>query len=131
MTVKLSSLKADIKREREGDWVKYPDFEGVEFHVRAITTPEYQTRVQREAVRLATKYGEEGAPIDESARIMGKILAEELLLGWKGFDAEYTPEYAQDILSDPAYRDMRQAVEWCATRLARTKVEFVEEASKN
>lgn len=133
MTVKLSSLKADVKKENEGDWVPFADWgDGeVAFKVRGITYDGFTTKFDREAMRLAQKYGSESAPKSETEALYGRILAEEILLDWKGLDQPYSYDLAADLLSDPAYRDLRNAVQACAQRITRVKVEFVEASVKN
>jgi hypothetical protein len=132
MTVKLSSLRADLKRESDGDWVPYPELgSDVAFKVRALSYGPYQTKRDREAKRLAMRYPDGQIPQEEADRIDGQLLAEEILLGWRGFDVPYSEEAALDTLSDPAYREVRFGVRSCAIRIANIKVEFVDTAIKN
>lgn len=136
MALKLSSLRADIDRERNGDWITPPpidgvDLEGVSFKVRGINYPAFTAKRDREVKRLATRYSGEDIPQEEFDRVQGKLLAEEILLDWRGFDVPYAAHTALEILTDPAYRDVRTAVVACAMMITRTKAEFVEGAAKN
>jgi hypothetical protein len=132
MAIRLKSLKADLNKEREGDWVSYPDFgdPDVAFKVRAMTNPDFQAKFDREVMKLAQKHGQ-SVPRDERDRALGQLMAEEILLDWRGLDEPYSPEMAMDLLTDPAYRELRVAVESCAMRLTRLKVDFVETEGKN
>jgi hypothetical protein len=132
MTVKLSSLKADLKRENDGDWVPYSELgSDVAFKVRALSYGPYQTKRDREQKRLTIRYPDGQYPQEESDRIDGQLLAEDILLDWRGFDVPYSPDTALDTLSDPAYREVRFGVKTCAIRIANIKIEFVENAVKN
>ena len=42
MTLKLSSLAADLDRERDGDWIDIPDLLDVALKVRSLHFPEYR-----------------------------------------------------------------------------------------
>lgn len=132
MAIRLKSLKADLKTEREGDWVSYPDFGDPEvaFKVRAMTSPEYQARFDREVMKLSQKHGQT-VPREDRDRVLGQLMAEEILLDWRGLDEPFSAEKAMDLLTDPAYRELRIAVETCAMRLTRLKVDFVETEGKN
>lgn len=131
MTIKLSSLKADLQREADGDWVEYPDLPGVSFCVRSLQHPAY--KIQRDILlqKLARKYKGKPVPTEESSREFGRLYATHILLGWRGFDIDYSTEVAMETLTDPAFRDVVAAVEWCAARVGETTVEFVEEMAKN
>jgi hypothetical protein len=132
MTVKLKSLRANLERENAGDWIAAPDIgPGVEFKVRGINFPEFRALRDREAKRLAAQYGSEPIPEHEADAATGRLLAEHILLDWKGFDEPYTKDMASDMLKDPAYRELRQAVVSCAVRITEVKVQFTEEAAKN
>ena len=43
MTIKLSSLKVDLEREKTGDWIPYPEWPGVEFNVSSLLVPDFIT----------------------------------------------------------------------------------------
>jgi len=133
MALKLNSLKANIDREKTGDWVSYPELgdKDVAFKVRGINYPEFQAKRDREGKRLASRYGTEEIPQDEFDKVQGRLLAEEILLDWKGLDEPYSADLAMNCLSDPAYRELRMAVVACAIRLTQVKVEFTEAAVKN
>lgn len=131
MAVKLSSVKANLEVEATGEWVDYPDWPGVSFNVNSLHAPAYQTARDLLIQRLTRKY--KGQPIPQSALApeIGKIYCQHILRGWKGFDEEYTSDVALQRLSDPSYRNLVAAVEWCAGQVGQSDIEFIEGAEKN
>lgn len=137
--VKIASLRADLKREAEGDWVPFPDWGGgVQFNVSSLHLPAFQTarddllmRVARQANQPKPKTGEEAPPKIDLKVELGKLYATHILHGWSGLDLEYSPATAMEILSDPEYRNIVAAVEWCAAKLSEVNVEFIEDEVKN
>lgn len=131
MTVKLSSLKADLERETTGDWVSFPDWPGVDFNVSSLHLPAYQTARDILFKRLQKTY--KGSPIPQAVMTteMGKLYAKHILHDWRGLDVEYSQQSAAEILADPAYRNIVAAIEFCAGTISATDIEFVEEAAKN
>jgi len=130
MTIKLASLRVDLEREKTGDWIPYPEWPGVEFNVSSTQIPEFVTARNGMNKRLAKSY--KGVDVPESVRTteLGKILAKHILHGWRGLDEEYTPERAYEILSDWAFREVVNAVFYCAALIGQSDAEFVEEAGK-
>ncbi|MBZ9659773.1 hypothetical protein LB523_12025 [Mesorhizobium sp. ESP-6-4] len=128
--VKLSSVKADLKREADGDWIEALDLPGVEFNVSSILLPAYTVDRDFMLQRLSKQYKGK-APRDVITTELGKLYAKHILHGWRGFDVEYSPEKALEILSDPAYRVVVAAVEYCAAKIADVDVQYIEDAGKN
>jgi len=129
--VKLGSLKADLVKEADGEWIDIPDLPGVALKVRSVNFPAYKTARDLAVQRLARKHGKKPIPEKEMAEVSGRLFAEHLLLGWRGFDVDYTPELALEVLTDPAYRELRAHVEWAAAQVGHAEVEFVEDLAKN
>lgn len=129
--VKLSSLKADLAREANGDEVDSLRWPGVKFRVSALTKPSY--RIKRDALfqRLTRRFKGKTIPQEELSPALGRLYAEEILHGWSGMDQPYSPELALDVLTDPAFREVVAEVEYCAGTLSEIDAEFVEEAAKN
>lgn len=131
MTVKLSSLRADLTREAEGDWIEYPEWPGVAFQVRSLQTPAYRIARDQAAQAAARRHKGRSIPPDEIRETAGRLYAEHILVGWRGLDVDYTPEGAREVLMDPGYREVLGAVEWCAARMGEVDAEIVEEARGN
>ncbi|MEH7903997.1 hypothetical protein V7794_22640 [Rhizobium laguerreae] len=122
--LKLTSLKADLEREKKGDWIPFPDWEGVKFNVSALTMPEYETARGLMFQRAGKIYGDAPVPTEVINAELGALYAEHILHGWEGLDEEYTPEVALATLSDPEYRVLVQAVGWCAAKISQIEVAY-------
>ncbi|RWQ16088.1 hypothetical protein [Mesorhizobium sp.] len=145
MTIKLASLSADLSKEREGDWIpvkEWPGLDpekpyemsplpGLEFLVRSTNYPDYVTARQGVLEKLKQEYPDDKVPADVQARVEGQLSVEHLLLGWNGLDVEYSPDLVGTILVAEEHRVMRQMIFWCAGRVGKKKVEFVQAATKN
>ncbi len=129
--LKLSSLRANLEREQQGDWVDSLRWAGVRFRVRALTTPSYRIKRDPRLATLSRKYKGKPIPPEVSGPILGRLYAEEILLGWEGLDIAYSPEVALETLSDPAYRELVSEIEWCAGTLSEVDAEYEEETAKN
>lgn len=132
MAIKLNSLRADLRRENDGDWVEIPDLPGVRLKVRGAAYGPYQAAKSVVEGRWARQYGtRKPVPIDISLRENGRLYADYILLGWDGFDIEYSEDTARDVLTDPAYRDLHDHIRYAMQTVAATEAEFVEDAAKN
>ncbi|TAN09785.1 MAG: hypothetical protein EPN45_07275 [Rhizobiaceae bacterium] len=131
MTVKLASLKADLKREEKGDWIEYPDWPGVAFNVSSLLVPAYTTARDLAMQKLARQYKGKPVPGVVMSAELGKLYARHVLHDWRGLDVAYSSDKAAEILVDPEYRNVVAAVEWCAARVSEIDVEFIEDAAKN
>jgi hypothetical protein len=128
MSVKFSSLAADTEKEKQGDWVEIPELPGVSLKVRSFNDPAY--RIARDLLlqRMARKHGRKPAPADENEAEFGRLYAKHILIDWKGFDVPYSADAAREALADPAYRDFRRHVEYAASQVGASEVEFLEDA---
>lgn len=131
MTVKLSSCRVDAKREREGDWVESVVLPSVSFKVRSTTYPAYTVARDMLQQKLRRKAGSKPIPETDWIPAHGRLYHEHLLLDWKGFDEEYSPENAERVMTDFEFRLVISAVEMAAASLAQADIDFVEEQSKN
>lgn len=130
MTIKLASLRADLKREEKGDWVAFPDWPGAEFNVSSSNKADFMAARSSEIQRLSMIHKNQIPPNVMTATI-GRLLNEHLLHGWRGLDEKYTPAKASEIMSDPSYRPVINAVLWCANEVGSINVQFVEGDVKN
>jgi hypothetical protein len=131
LALDLNSIKRDFKREDEGDWVDYPDWEGVRFKVRSFSFPPYQAAHTRMLRRLSKEA--KGKPIPERALLVeqGALIADHLLSGWEGMVQPYAVDTARAYLTDPEFAELIGAVTWCCNKLAETNAKFVEDTEKN
>lgn len=129
--MKLGSLKADLAKEAEGIWIDSAQLDGVRFKVSSLYTPAYVTALSLTHARLARKYRKKPVPPEELFRESGTLYAEHILHDWQGLDTEYTPELARDLLTNPEFRLLVQAVEEAAADASQINVEHDEETEKN
>lgn len=131
MTVKLASLKIDLQKEAEGERIESVRYPGVSYLLKSLNDPGYQTDRSLLMQKLARKYGRKPVPQTVLVPEIGKLFAKRIVLGWDGFDVEYSEDVAIETLSDIAYREVVADIEDCASQVAATQIEFVEELEKN
>lgn len=131
MTIKMGSMKADLKKEREGSWEEHPDYVGAKFFVRSLLYPPYRTARDMLGKKMARQYKDKNVPSDVMTTEVGKLFSKHILLGWSGFDDDYTPELAEERLTDPEWRALVAAVEYCAAKVSDIDVQFIEDEGKN
>jgi len=147
MTIKLSSLEIDTRAEAEGEWIAVEEWPldpknpynqvplpGLKFRVRSLNDQGYKNARQKAAEELEKQrnsFPGKIVPDDISGEAEGRVIAERLLLGWEGLDMDYAPETAAAVLPKASARTIRQMILWCAGRVGRREVEFVEDAAKN
>jgi hypothetical protein len=136
--MKLSSLKVDIVREEEGDWIDIPDLPGVSLKVRSTNSKGYSMALSLRSQKFARKYGSRPIPPEESLKANGSLLAEHILLDWKGLTEDdgtteipFNKELAAEYLQNPEYRQLANAVVWAAQRVADTDDVEIESKTKN
>jgi hypothetical protein len=131
MTIKLASLKVDLEREETGDWIEFPEWPGVDFNVSSIHKPAYVLARDVLLQRLARQHKGKPVPVTVTSPQIGKLYATHLLHGWRGLDVEYSPETALETLSDPAFRAIVNAVEYCAGQVSAIDAEYMDDAEGN
>ena len=137
MSLKLSSIKRDLAKENEGDWVDIPEWAGVRLKVRSINSRDYSIAREILVGKLARNFGRiPTSPEMEPA--LAKLVAQHLLRGWDGIivgdgetPTEYSAKLALDLLVDPEMRDLEQQVIWAANRVGDRDAEFTVDAAKN
>ena len=103
MAVKLNSLKNDLDKERDGEWIKSPQLgPDVEFNVRSTNLPAYVIARDHANQKLQRKYKGDPIPPKEAARVYGALLVDHLLIDWKGMvdDDEQPIKYDADVGRD-------------------------------
>lgn len=129
--IKLDSLRADLEAQTEGQWQPAP-WPGVRFRVRSIDFEPYTNERDRERERLAAQYlGAGNIPNSIWAGMLGRLLAEHILLEWDGISPAYDPDVAHDVLTAADGAAMREAVVKAAQRVGVRELEFVAELEKN
>lgn len=131
MTIKIDSILVDLELEKNGQYIEIPEWPGVSLGVRSLELPAYKIALDILVGRFARKYkGKTAPPVERDAEI-GKLLAKHILFGWKGFEEDYSDDYAMELLSSPKGRNLVKQTLWAASQVGETDIEFVEEATKN
>lgn len=125
MTIRLASLSVDLQREAKGDWVEYPDWPGVAFHVSSKMSQAFHSAHAMMLKRVGVSYRNAPVPAEAMHAELAKLYCRHILHGWRGLDVEYSPEKALEVLSDPGYRPVIAAVGWCADKLSEISPEYV------
>lgn len=128
MPVKLASLA--VAPHTDGVWEDCPSIPGVSFLVRPVDFPAFAIAREHHMQRLKRVHGNFIPPAASSA-VLGQIVAEHLLLDWRGFDDPYSRDRAADLLSDPTYSELLAGVFECSRAVATAKIEYVEAVAKN
>lgn len=130
--IKLSSLKADVEKQDEGDWQPIPELSGIRVKVRSLRSAKYQFGATPIRQRHVRKFGENGTiPNKEFAKDYGRLVADVILLDWEGFDVDYSRETALETLTDAGFAEILGYIIAAAGRVAQGEIEYVEAASKN
>ena len=135
--LKLSSMKVDLDKEREGDWEPAFDIDpAIKWYVRSTNYAPFKSARDAVNIRLSRKHGS-SVPEDVQAEEFGKLAVQHLLLGWEGLaeddetEIPYSKEKAQEILTDPAYRLVRGSIYMTASRVGIGEAEFIGTGAKN
>lgn len=134
--LKISSIKRDIAKENEGDWVPVPEWPGVRLKVRSISSKDYQTGREMLMGKLTRTLGRTPTSPEMEPQL-AKLIATHLLRGWEGIaddddkPLEYSAKVALDLLADPSMRELEQQVIWAANRVGDREAEFTADATKN
>lgn len=137
MALKLSSIKIDLTREREGAWIEIPEWPGVALLTRGFQYGPFKTARDAFYKDLAKRHGKNTDSEDELFDINGKLIADHLLLGWRGIvdDQEkqvpFTRETALELLTDRGWRVFQTKANWAAAQLEMVDAEFVKDTEKN
>jgi len=135
--MQLNQIAVDVEREEKGDWVEVPDLPGVSLKVRSLYNKDYQHAQQVAARKMARRYGKQPIPPDVQTKTYARLLSDHVLLDWSGITDEngdavsYSVEFGRDVLADPQYRRLADAVAWAAGVVGEQDVEDLEDDAKN
>lgn len=137
MAVKISSLRADLKRENDGDWIDIPEWPGVRFKVRGFNYGPYLAAKSIIDQRNQRKYFSANLPLppDVAYQTNARLYLDHILLDWEGLigdDGQPVPiERAEEYLMNPAFRDFHDHIRYAGNKIGETEAEFVKDAAKN
>jgi hypothetical protein len=131
MTIKIDSIKNDVETEVAGEYIDIPEWPGVSLGVRATTYPPYQLALDVLVQEFQRKYKGKNAPPAVRDERVGKLLAQHILYGWKGFDQPYSVEFATELMGSPAGANLVKQTIWASGQVGETEIEFVKVTTKN
>jgi hypothetical protein len=131
MTLKLSSLAIDVKRETDGEWFDIAQFPGLRLKLRGFGYGPYLKAKSIVEGRWVRKYGRDPVPPEIQYRENGKLYSDFILVGWDGLDEAYSQDRGLEILQDPGYRWLHDEIRFYAGKIAEVDAEFVEDSAKN
>ncbi|WP_046869358.1 hypothetical protein [Microvirga massiliensis] len=128
--MKLSDIRDVTNKIESGGWVgELPNLPGVKVKVRGIFNSDYR----RLLAKLRADIPPEKWDDPEIAETIDtQLLHETILVDWHGIeDAEYTPELAKQLLSDPEFAVFRRAVHYAGNIVAAQGKQSLEADAKN
>lgn len=131
MVIKLSSLKVDLERETNGDWMPSTEFPGVEFLVSSLHLPAYQIALQLQEQKWAREYKSKPVPPEVRTVGVGRLLHKHILHNWRGIDVPYSKDAAEEMMCSPEGRNFIASVQTAAAMVSLTDQEFVEDEVGN
>jgi hypothetical protein len=136
MAVKLGSLRRDIKKQNDGDWVPFSEYmdpktgEIPEFLVRGFNYKPFQIARSNIIAKLTRRYGQKPIDPEESHREEGRIFAQHLLLGWRNAEPPYDRDVAEEMLCDISC-GLQDMIRRCAIEVDQMEAQFTSDAAGN
>jgi len=136
--MKISSLKVDVKKIEDGEWVdSIPGLEGVRLKVRGSSSKAWRQMSQRLVAAIPRKKRANNViDIDEQDRINRVVMRDVGLLDWAGIEDDdgnaipYSKEKAGEYLN-AEYPDFRDGVLWACNQVGVANDEDAEATAKN
>ena len=129
MPFDIGFMQTDLDVEDNGFW---HDFGDARVRIARIGNRKYKKAMADKLPdHIASKFTEA-----DREKILGEILGTTILVSWEGLqengeDLPYTEANAIRLMSDPSYRDFREAVIKLAGHSAFYRKEYTEELIKN
>lgn len=137
--MKLSQHVIDPVKLEDGDWVEnIPEMGDLRLKVKGARNKAWE-RMQRVLLDAVPRKLKVGGRVDqaEQDRITSILLRDACLLDWGKLEGDdgtlipYSKEMANTLLTDPQYRNFRDAVAWAGNIVAEQGSAAVEEIAKN
>jgi hypothetical protein len=136
--MKLSSLKTDVARVEQGEWIgDIPEMGDLELKVRGIDNADYRALTSKLVQTIPLKRRRRGISSEDLEQIQNKCLLETVLLDWRGVqddsgkDVPYSRELAETLLTSPEYRTFRDAVAYASRLVGADEDDAASELEKN
>ncbi len=129
---KLSQLKERNSKIEKGAWVKdlpnLQDF-GIAVKVKGYGCTAHLRALSDEFADWTAEMRADRDLVDEAE---GRLMAQNLLLDWKGVDdLPFNPENAKRVMTDPDLVIFRGGIDWATRTVARNGQETLEADAKN
>lgn len=138
--MRLSAMKVDSKSIEQGRWVdNIPGSPGLRLRMRGFGNADDRRVRARELGALPKESFDEGGNLLPlvSDRVMTTRIVDAIFLEWEGLtdDADApiasSPEKAAELLANPDYRPLFDAMVWAATQVGQIQADADESAVKN
>lgn len=111
--MELRNFVADTDLEREGVWFDLG--QGFEIKIARQSTPEYRAALKRVTKPFRRQLMNDSLPDEKLQQLLGEVYAMVLVKDWKGLEengvpVEFSPKKAKEILTNPAYHELRDLV---------------------
>lgn len=142
--MKLSDLSIDPVRFEQGEWIgeqygtPIPEMGDLCVLVRGLGNADWR-RMQQQLMAAVPRGKKTGGVIDteEVDRINSTLLLKTSLKDWSGIEdasgnpVPYSEAQAQEILTNPEHRRVRDAIFWAASIVGEARAKKVEQLAKN
>lgn len=141
--MKLRSLRVNSNRAVQGDWIdKIPGMDDLRLKVRGFSNPDYKAFLSKEVAAVPRDQRVDGrangAPLPKVREaILAKAMVEHILLDWGNLTGDddkpmpYSKEKAAELLANPDYRPLVDAIGWAANELDEGSGDKVEAVAGN
>lgn len=136
--MRLDDLRIDHALIEQGQWRPAVGLPGIEFKVRGADNHDWR-RLNAKLIAELPREKQLAASLDPADEdwINGKLLAETVLLDWRGFTSEsgepepYDAAKAERLLTDPNFKRLRNSVLATSRIFANETIAEREGAAKN
>lgn len=130
--MKLSDLKINGAAVEGGHWVEGVPVPGIDLQVRGFLSSSAKRTRERLIAEIPFYKRAQGLSADDIAGIETGVLAHAILMNWRGIDDPYPgPEKAAELLADPDYLILRNAVSVAAQLVDNLRSEETQADEKN
>ncbi|WP_201159426.1 hypothetical protein [Rhodoplanes elegans] len=112
----LSQIKTNSALIEQGEWIgDLPELGDVAFRVRGLGNADYRALQHKLINEIPARLRRKGLGADDQDRIQTECLIETVLTDWRGLTSggaplPYSREKARELLTDPDFRRLRDAV---------------------
>jgi hypothetical protein len=131
--MKLSDIAVDAGRIEQGEWVEnIPEMGDLRLKVRGIGNADWR-RLMSKLIDAVPRNKRMGGRVDPDTMdaITTQLLSSACLIDWANLDVPYSKQKASELLADPQYRALRDAVMWAASQVGQAIEEKKDDQAGN